>query len=229
MILDSQNTKNLTNFEVLFQEDNLLVINKPCGMPVQSANTQDDLLSIVQKDFDKKYELCNRIDQVVSGIVLFSKDKNQIKDINRAFANQEISKVYVALLHKYEALEDKGTLEGYLLHDRKQRKAYVKDKDHPKAKLSSISYEKVAEMDNYYLVKVVPGHGRFHQIRALFSNANLPIKGDVKYGARRKNADRSIHLHSWKIELPKHIFGKSQQFIAPLPAENLWSLCKEYL
>jgi 23S rRNA pseudouridine1911/1915/1917 synthase len=69
--------------------------------------------------------------------------------------------------------------------------------------------------------------GRHHQIRAQLAAIGSPIKGDAKYGFRRSNQDRSIHLHAWKIAFTHPISGAKEEIVAPLPVESLWDFFGE--
>ena len=79
----------------------------------------------------------------------------------------------------------------------------------------------MASSDNYHLLEIELQTGRYHQIRAQLAAIGCPIKGDVKYGFRRNNPDRSIHLHAWKMSFSHPMSGEQETIVAPLPEENL--------
>ena len=86
-----------------------------------------------------------------------------------------------------------------------------------------MTYEVLGSSDNYYLLKIELHTGRHHQIRAQLAAIGCPIKGDAKYGFKRSNQDRSIHLHAWKIAFDHPISGTREEIVAPLPEEQLWA------
>ena len=81
----------------------------------------------------------------------------------------------------------------------------------------------MGKSDHYHLLRIELISGRHHQIRAQLAAIGCPIKGDVKYGARRSNKDRSIHLHAWKMEFQHPISGDTINIEAPLPDEVVWN------
>lgn len=214
--------KKLSEEHIVFHEYPFLVINKPSGIAVQSS-TQISLLDIVKNQFNKKFEIINRIDQVVSGLVIFCADKHYTDKLNQAFKMRDVKKTYFALVEKKE-LDNSGVVEEYLFHNKKKMKAFVVDSSHKYGKHSKLTYELVSELNTYNFLKIEPVEGRFHHIRALLGHRGIPVKGDVKYGARRKNGDRSIHLHAYKLRFNTPIIGDIVQFVAPLPDEKLWKV-----
>lgn len=225
--------KNLNKDIIVYEDDNIIVVNKPAGLAVQSKKDEETLFSFLQKEISPYIQMTHRIDQVVSGLVIFSKTTPATKKLNELFSYGEIIKTYLALVPK-EKSNEAGTIEAYLMHNKKAHKADIiedpeKLRNSKLAKLSSLTYHKLGDLDNYSLLEVNPNQGRFHQIRALLSHGGIAIKGDVKYGARRKNHDRSIHLHAYQLTIPKQFCGKILQFIAPLPDDALWQNCTSLL
>ena len=85
-----------------------------------------------------------------------------------------------------------------------------------------LNYEVLKSSDNYFLLKVELETGRHHQIRCQLSKIGCPIKGDVKYGARRANRDLSIHLHARELTFSHPTTKESIKTTAPCPDDNLW-------
>ena len=94
------------------------------------------------------------------------------------------------------------------------------------SKNAILHYQIIKKLKNYYLLEIILETGRSHQIRAQLSNINCPIKGDVKYGFRRPNKDKSINLHARSILFTHPVSKKTIKIICPLPKENIWSECK---
>jgi 23S rRNA pseudouridine1911/1915/1917 synthase len=111
-------------------------------------------------------------------------------------------------------------LTHYLKKQGKQEKVFSEPT--PGALEATLSYTCLNSSDNYTLLKIVPATGRFHQIRAQLSAIGSPIKGDVKYGFRRGNPDRSIHLHAQSLVFYHPVTHHRLAFEAPVPEDNLW-------
>jgi len=212
---------------VLYKDHHLIILNKPAGMPVQDDKSNDkSLLQLAIMYAKTNLYLINRLDRPASGIVLMAKKK----EVQTYFlAEDKITKHYLAVVKKgIEA--DKKTLTHYLKKDGKKMRAEVSETEKTEFKESTLNYELLKSMDNYDLLKVELLTGRFHQIRAQLSHIGHPIKGDIKYKARRKNLDRSIHLHAHQVSF-KHPKSKKQVALtAPIPQnDGLWKSVAEVI
>ncbi len=199
--------------EVIFKNDKLIAVNKSCGMPVQPDKSGDiSLLQEVENHFSSSFHMVNRIDRPVSGIVLFTDDNPYYNQIKSIWHLPQIKKEYIAITEGHFELKN-GTLENKLIKGRGNKAI-----EHPKGRNAILHYEIIKELEHYSIVKINLLSGRFHQIRAQLAIVGHPIKGDVKYGARRKNRNRCIYLHCYKITLPE--IG---EVVAPVnQTDNLW-------
>jgi 23S rRNA pseudouridine1911/1915/1917 synthase len=170
----------------------------------------------------------HRIDKPVSGIILFAKNAVAAKFYSNLFAQNKIQKEYLAFTKKIETTEEIH-LTHYIRKDSKARKAIISSEAKKGSKIAKLVFKVLFQSDHYSLLNIKISTGRFHQIRAQLSKAGIPIKGDVKYGARRKNNDRSIHLHAHKLVLPLEGASEGSIFTAPLPEDPLWDLAKSRL
>ncbi len=205
---------------ILYQDHHILIANKPAGMPVQDDLSKDPSLhKLIQAYCKRDLHLCNRIDRPVSGIVLFAKSKEDAVLLNEQNAYNSMDKEYLALVEK-KVIDASGKLENRLQKSSKHKKAYV-SKDET-GDLARLEYQVIHEMDHYLLIQVAIKSGRFHQIRSQLAHAGIPIKGDVKYGARRSNKDRSIGLHAWKINFTHPTTHLDVAFTAPIPLNDIW-------
>lgn len=212
---------------ILYQDHHLVVCNKPAGMPVQEDPTGDaSLHRIVQAYCKKDLFLVHRIDRPVSGIVVFARNKDAVADISAQQADKRFQKQYLVVVEK-KSLDPHGSLRNKLVHSTKTKKAYVQEEGDGKA--SELHYEILHELDRYLVLKVELSTGRFHQIRAQLAHAGLPVKGDVKYGARRGNKDRSIGLHAWKLNFFHPSTHVPLTLEAPLPENDLWPVVQKLL
>ncbi len=182
---------------IIWENEDYIIINKPAGVASQSSKTHvPSVWNLLEAERDSKFHLSNRLDQPVSGCVVFSKHNES----SSASPQGAIHKVYLAVVEKKD-IPEKGTLLNFLKRDPKRSKSLCVDKKTEGYKKAVLHYTVIKELDNYIVLKIIIKTGRFHQIRAQLSHIGLHIKGDVKYGARRKNHDRSIHLHAREITL----------------------------
>ncbi len=206
--------------DIIYEDNWIIALNKQAGIPVQPDKTNDNsLFDNVKKYLGFEPYIINRIDRPVSGIVIFSKTKESTKHFSRTIQNKETFKTYFAVTENI--LEDnKGKLEDYLI--KKNKKAYI-TKNTTIGKKAILDYEYFGKSINYHYYKITIKTGRFHQIRAQLANRTCCITGDVKYGAKRSNKDRSIYLHAFSI-LFYHPFKKKQIIIkADFPDKSIWN------
>jgi 23S rRNA pseudouridine1911/1915/1917 synthase len=192
-------------------------------MPIQPDRTGAiSLLEEVSGKTGQELFPVHRLDRPVSGLVVFGRDKQAAAALSRQFAAGEVEKRYLAIVSPAPD-PAAGKLVHALIHDRKRRRARLAEASDKKAREAGLEYKTLGKSDRYTLLEVQLQGGRFHQIRAQLAAAGYPIKGDVKYGARRRNHDRSIHLHAWKLRLQSPATGQWLFFCAPLPqGDPLW-------
>ena len=216
---------------VLYEDNHILILNKSSGIPVQKDSSNDiSLYEIAKLYIKKKYQkknnvflgLVHRIDRPVSGCVTFAKTSKSLKRLNEMFKKNLIKKTYLAIVCGVN-LKKSETLEHWLLKKPKINKSFAFLKHVEKSKKACLQYENMFSFENYTLLKIDLKTGRHHQIRTQLSKIGHPIKGDLKYGSKRSNKNKSISLHSSSIELI-HPVKKNKLFIkANLPKDDLWS------
>ena len=215
--------------QVLFEDNHLIAINKQSGDIIQGDKTGDEPLSEkVKKFLKRKYNkpgnvflgTIHRIDRPTSGIIIFAKTSKSLSRMNEKFRDNKISKTYWAIA-KNNLSKTSGSLVDYLTKDQKKNKSFVtKNKE---GKLAKLSYKLLNKLNNYYHYEIYPETGRHHQIRVQLSNMGSPIKGDLKYGAKRSNNDASINLHARKIIFEHPVSKEEITIIAPTPNETIWN------
>ncbi len=216
---------------ILFEDNHLIIVNKPCGLLVQGDKTGDiPLLEIIRKYIKNKYDkkgnvflgLVNRIDRPTSGIVIFAKTSKALSRMNEILKNREIRKIYWLIIsNKFESKE--GKLEGWFTKNSKKNKSFFSSNEKDKSKFGSLTYKKIQTLEKYCKVQVELITGRHHQIRCNFSNIGYPILGDLKYGSKRSNKDGGIYLHSREIEFIHPVSKEKIKITANPPATGLWS------
>lgn len=197
---------------VLYEDNHLLVVNKPAGLLTQPSGTNEDSLEAVCKHWLKeKYQkpgqvflhAIHRLDKAVSGIVVFAKTSKALSRLQTSMKNKHFKKVYEALVESMPKMKE-GTLEHYLVHD--EHRARISATQDPNAKLARLHYRVVGQEGKYFKLEVELETGRYHQIRAQLSAIGCPIVGDGKYGSSQ--AAQTIGLHHALMEIPHPTTGE---------------------
>ena len=217
---------------VLHEDNHIIIINKAAGEIVQGDKTGDTPLSDTVKAYIKeKYQkpgdvflgVTHRLDRPTTGVVLFARTSKALTRLNAMFqSHEQIQKTYWAIVQTNTQLPMENRLENYLLRNEKQNKSFVVKPGTKDAKRAVLSYKAIAQSDRYTLLEINLETGRHHQIRCQLAAIGCPIKGDLKYGAKRSNPDGGISLHARRIEFV-HPVSKLPIFItAPVPEDTLW-------
>lgn len=194
--------------EILYEDNHLIIVNKAVGEIVQGDKTGDTPLSEIVKQYIKeKYNkpgnvfcgVTHRIDRPVEGLVVFARTSKALERMNRMFREGEVHKTYHAIVEGHPE-KPEGMLEDYLVSDGRINKTFVTDKSNKDAKLSRLRYRTIESLDRYTLLEIELLTGRKHQIRAQLAAMGHPIKGDLKYGAKRSNRNGGISLQSHRID-----------------------------
>ena len=222
---------------VLYEDNHLLVINKPAGLLVQGDETGDVPLSELVKQYLKeKYQktgnvftgVVHRLDRPVSGVVLLAKTSKALTRMNELFRGNTIQKTYLAIT-SHKPIANEGHLVHWLVKDeaRNITKAYTRQV--PKGLQSELNYWLLNQKEENYLLQVKPVTGRSHQIRVQLASQNSPIVGDVKYGAPALLPDKSICLHAYSLEF-LHPVRQEKIVVKALPPEIYpWNLFRSSL
>ena len=218
------------HLDILFEDNHLLVVNKPAGMLVQGDATGDiPLIELAKLYIKSKYEkpgdvflgLVHRIDRPVSGIVLLARTSKALERMTKAFRERKVEKIYWAIVKGVpHPLGDK--LIHWLKKDQQKNitKAYLSEQD--SSQYAELSYRVMRNFDKNSLLEVKPITGRPHQIRLQLSSIGCPIVGDLKYGFAAPNKDASICLHARKLSFEHPVKKESISIVAPLPDLETW-------
>ena len=216
--------------QVLYEDNHIIIVYKQSGEIVQGDKTGDKPLSETIKEWIKqKYAkpgnvflgIVHRLDRPVSGIVVFSKTSKALSRLNNMFRNGEVRKTYWAMVQTAPNMPE-ATLTNWLVRNEKQNKSYVYNNEMPNAKQAILKYKTIGQTEHYTLLEVNLLTGRHHQIRCQLAAMGCPIKGDLKYGARRSNPDGSISLLSHKVEFIHPVSKQKIVVVSPLPTEKVW-------
>ena len=220
---------------VVYEDNHIIIVYKESGEIVQGDKTGDTPLSETVKEYIKeKYQkpgavflgVVHRLDRPVSGLVVFARTSKALTRLNKMFRDGEVHKTYWAIVDSGKCKvksEEFATAEHWLVRNEKQNKSYAYDHEVPRSKMAVLRYRLIGHSDRYSLVEVQLLTGRHHQIRCQLAAIGCPIKGDLKYGARRSNPDGSISLLSHRVEFVHPVSKETIVVESPLPADSLWS------
>jgi len=180
------------NIPVVFEDDWLLVVNKPAGLlsvptPRNEARTLTGILNQDAQDRGLKYRLypCHRLDRETSGLLIYAKTRGIEAKMADAFRNRQVSKKYIAFVHGKLA-RPQGAISSAI-----------------EGKSALTKYKVIAEKSNYSVLEVVPTTGRTNQIRIHFKSIQHPLVGEDKFIFRKDFALRfkRVCLHAQELEL----------------------------
>ena len=224
---------NSMNLDILFEDNHLIIINKKPGDIVQKDKTNDiSLLEIVKEYLKRKYNkpgnvylgLIHRIDRPTSGLVMFAKTSKALSRMNNMLKGKMIVKTYWAIT-KNKPEKESSQLVHWLKKNEKKNKSTHFSRETKNAKKAILDYRIIKEIENYFLLEIIMGSGRHHQIRCQLQAIGCPIKGDLKYGAKRSNSDGSIDLHAKHLKFIHPVTKKEVNLNAPVRENKIWQSC----
>ena len=197
---------------ILYEDNHVLVVEKPINILVQEDETKDkDLVNMLKGYLKEKYHkpgnvylgLVHRLDRVVGGVMVFAKTSKAATRLSKQVQNRKIKKEYYAVL--CGNLKKSGRLENYLLKNERTHMSHI-DK---RGKLASLTYEVINQKEKYTLVRIELETGRHHQIRVQFSHLGYPLYGDAKYNKKYQKGEQIA------------LFAKALSFVHPVTQEQL--------
>lgn len=206
---------------ILYEDNHILIFCKRTGEIVQGDKTGDEPLSDTLKAFVAQRDgkpgqvfmgVPHRLDRPVSGVVLFAKTSKALERLNNMLREGEIHKTYWALTPN-QPPKDSDILTDFLVRNEQQNKSYVSKN----GKEARLKYTLIQHTDRYFLLEVELYTGRHHQIRCQLANMGCPIKGDLKYGAKRSNPDGGISLLARRIQFIHPVKKTEVDVTAPVP------------
>ncbi len=217
--------------EVLYEDNHIIIVNKAVGEIVQGDKTGDIPLSEVVKDWIKQKHhkpgnvflgVVHRLDRPVSGAVVFAKTSKALSRLNKLFAEHDkVRKVYWAITANVPE-QPQGRLTHWLTRNEKTNTARAYDREVPGSKKAILDYRILAHSERYHLLEVNLLTGRHHQIRCQLAKIGCPIKGDLKYGARRSNPDGGISLHARAVVMEHPVSHQEIRVIADVPKGSVF-------
>ncbi len=204
----------LQKINILYEDNHLLVVEKPINIPVCADDSHDDdLLSILKQYLKDKYQkpgnvylgLVHRLDRPVGGVMVFAKTSKAAGRLSVQVQNHTMEKTYVAVCDG--KVPDRGEFLDYLKKDNKKNQSFVTDKEHGKE--ARLQYKRLDYVNGCSLVEIYLKTGRSHQIRVQFSSRGFPLIGDAKYN---RNSDNKTNVA---------LFAKKLCFYHPVSKEKL--------
>ncbi len=216
---------------VLYEDNHIIAVNKTCNEIVQGDKTGDTPLSETVKAYIKvKYNkpgevflgVTHRLDRPTSGVVLFARTSKALARLNEMFkSHEQIKKTYWAIVQGAPK-QPEARLENWLVKNETQNKSYIVKPYTKDAKQAILNCRTLVRGENYTLLEVDLETGRHHQIRCQLAAIGCPIKGDLKYGAKRSNPDGGICLHARQIAFIHPVSKEPICITAPTPEDSLW-------
>ena len=216
--------------KVVYEDNHIIIVYKESGEIVQGDKTGDTPLSELVKAYIKeKYAkpglvflgVVHRLDRPVSGLVMFARTSKALGRLNNMFRDGEVYKTYWAVVQN-KPEDDEGTLEHWLVRNEEKNKSFAYSREVPRSKKAILKYRLIGQSERYYLLEVNLLTGRHHQIRCQLAAMGCPIKGDLKYGAKRSNPDGSISLLAHRLDFIHPVSKEHIVVESPLPQDNLW-------
>lgn len=203
--------------KIIFEDNHLLVVEKPINIPVQEDSSKDkDLLNMLKDYIKEKYNkpgnvylgLVHRLDRPVGGVMVFAKTSKCASRLSEQIKDKSFKKTYYAVV--IGNIESNGVLRDRLLKDEKNNIVRIDEN----GKESILEFEKIATIDNLSLIKINLITGRTHQIRIQLSNYGFPLFGDQKYNKEAKVGEQLA------------LFSKTLSFCHPVSKELLIFDCE---
>ncbi|WP_374165483.1 RluA family pseudouridine synthase [Arcticibacter sp. MXS-1] len=221
---------DITDRDVLYEDNHLIAINKKGGEIVQVDETGDEPLDEkVKRYLSIKYNKPNgaflgvvhRLDRPVSGVILFAKTSKALDRVNQMFKSRQMKKTYWAVVRN-RPVPESGNLVHWLVKNPQKNVTTAYNHEISNGLRSELNYQLIGQLEGYYLIEVDPITGRPHQIRVQLSTLNCPIVGDNKYGYPRGSLKKTICLHAKRLRFVHPVKKEEVVIEAPLPRDGFW-------
>ncbi len=203
----------MQDLKILYEDNHIIVVVKPAGIPVQQDKTSDlDMLTIIKAYLKEKYNkpgnvylgLVHRLDRMVGGVMVFAKTSKAASRISEYIRQKNVKKRYLAIVNgKMDVTGDVVELKDYLVKNERLNMSRVVDKSVKGSKESILEYKVIKNFKynnkEYSLVDIDLHTGRHHQIRVQFANISHPLYGDIKYGNKINKVGQNLALFSYYL------------------------------
>ena len=225
----------MENLKILFEDNHIIVVEKPVNIPSQADKTGDeDMLTIIKKYLIKKYNkpgdaylgLVHRLDRPTGGVMVFAKTSKAASRLSEQVREKKFEKEYLVIVDgKLE--KETGIFEDYMIKNEQKNVSKIVDSKTKNAKIAKLEYEviKYNEETNLSVVKVKLYTGRHHQIRVQFASRNHSVYGDQKYGTRGRG--KQLCLWAYKLSFFHPISKEKMTFDAYPEKTGSWKILEE--
>lgn len=223
---------NPNKIKIIYEDNHLLVVEKPVNISSQEDESGDrDLLTMLKEDLKERYDkpgnvylgLVHRLDRPVGGVMVFAKTSKAASRLSEQVRNREFDKTYHAIIHGTPE-KDRGSLRHFLYKDTRANNVTVVPASHKDAKEALLDYEVLGSRGGFSLVRVKLHTGRPHQIRVQFSTVGHPLYGDQRYGGKLNKPGQQIALWSTSISVSHPTTKELMHFTCESPKEYPWNL-----
>lgn len=220
--------EELQKIKIIYEDNHLLVVEKPINVPVcADSSCDDDLLSMLKRYLKEKYHkpgnvylgLVHRLDRPVSGVMVFAKTSKAASRLGKQVSEHILKKEYLAVVEGRLPLE--GEFFDYLRKDEKKNISYVTDKNHGKE--ARLYYKRLDYKNGFSLVEIHLETGRSHQIRVQFSSRGCPLVGDAKYN-KNHDGKTNVALYAKKLSFYHPVTKEKMEFEGEMPKRYPFSL-----
>ncbi|MEK4026092.1 RluA family pseudouridine synthase [Sporosarcina sp. FSL W7-1283] len=220
------------NIPILYEDNHLLVVEKPVNIPVQEDRSGDvDVLSALKEDIKRRYQkpgnvylgLVHRLDRPVGGVMVFAKTSKAASRLSDQLRRGTIDRQYLAVVHGVPK-KKQATLRHFLYKDRQKNQVFSVDRNYPEAKAASLDYHLLGKESNKSILNVRLHTGRSHQIRVQMATEGFPLFGDQKYGSRVNKPGEQIALWAHTLEFAHPTTKETLRFVSKPPNLYPWEL-----
>ena len=222
---------------ILYEDNHLLVVEKPVNIPTQEDESKDlDLMRMLKQYIKEKYKkpgnvflgLVHRLDRPVGGVMVFARTSKAASRLSEAIRNREVKKHYLAVVHG-SLPKEQDRLIHYLIKDSRRNWVTAFTRPQDGAKKAILDYHVLGQKKQLSLVHIQLETGRPHQIRVQMASSRCPLYGDQKYGSELNRPGQQLALWSVKMELTHPTLKTPMAFISQPPREFPWNLWEEDL
>ena len=204
--------------KLIYEDSNVVVCEKPVGIPSQSDGT-NDMVKLLSEQCGCTIYPVHRLDTAVGGVMAFAKNRKSAADLSEQISEGAFVKRYLAVTDGVPASQS-GIYEDLLFKDSRKNKSFVVKRERKGVKKASLAYEVIAEAEGKALVKVRLFTGRTHQIRVQFASRKTPLTGDGKYGSKAN----SCNIALWSYSVAFHCNGEGMCFQSEPDCVFPWNL-----
>lgn len=217
---------------ILYEDNHLLLVEKPVNIPVQEDSSGDlDLLTLLKKDIKIRYQkpgnvylgLVHRLDRPVGGAMVFAKTSKAASRLSDMIRRYTVERSYYTVVHGTPK-KKRGQLIHYLYKNKRKNQVFAVSSDYPEAKKAILDYEVVESKEGFSLLSVQLHTGRPHQIRVQLSTMGHPIFGDQKYGAHLNTPGQQIALWAHTLAFEHPIRKEPLEIYSLPPISHPWNL-----